>query len=70
MSQLFASGGQNIEVSVSASVLPMNMIFYRTDWFDLLAIQGTPKSPPAPQFKSINSLAFSLLYDPTLAPNI
>ena len=47
MSQLFASGGQRIRVSASASVLPMNI----QDWFplgctrfDLLAIQGTLKS--------------------------
>ena len=31
MSQLFASGGQNIRVSASASVLPMNI----QDWFPL-----------------------------------
>ena len=31
MSQLFTSGGQNIEVSVSTSVLPMNT----QDWFPL-----------------------------------
>ena len=31
MSQFFASGGQNIGVSVSASVLPMNI----QDWFPL-----------------------------------
>ena len=31
MSQLFASGGQRIEVSASASVLPMNI----QDWFPL-----------------------------------
>ena len=36
------------------------------DWLDLLAIQGTLKSPPTPQFKSINSLALSFLYGPTL----
>ena len=40
MSQLFASRGQRIGVSASASVLPMN----RMDWFYLLAIQGTLKS--------------------------
>ena len=33
MSQLFASGGQNVGVSVSASVLPMNI----QDWLDLLS---------------------------------
>ena len=44
MSQCFASGSQSIEVS--ASVLPMNipLISLRTDWFDLLAVQGTLKS--------------------------
>ena len=40
MSQLFASGGQNIGVSASTSVLPMNI----QDWLDLLAVQGTLKS--------------------------
>ena len=33
---------------------------------DLLAVQGTLKSPPTPQFKSINSSALSLLHSPTL----
>ena len=45
MSQLFASGGQNI--GASASGLPMDilgLISYRIDWFDLLAVQGTLKS--------------------------
>ena len=36
------------------------------DWFDLLAVQGTLRSPPTPQFKNINSLTLGLLYDPTL----
>ena len=31
------------------------------DWLDLLAAQGTQESSPTPQFKSINSLALSLL---------
>ena len=69
MSQLFASGGQSIGASVSASVLPMNysgLISFRIDWFDLLALQGTLKSSPTPQFESINSLSLSLLYGPTL----
>ena len=35
MSQLFTSGGQNIGVSASPSVLPMNL---RMDWLDLLAV--------------------------------
>ena len=44
-SQLFTSGGQNIGASASALVLPMNIqVSFRTDWFDLLAFQGTLKS--------------------------
>ena len=46
MSQLFASGGQSIGVSASASVLPKysGLISFGIDWFDLLAVQGTLKS--------------------------
>ena len=49
MSQLFASGGQNIGASASASAfIPSNeysgLISYKIDWFDLLAVQGTLKS--------------------------
>ena len=45
MSQLFASGGQSIGVSASATVLPVNIqISFRMDWLDLLAVQGTLKS--------------------------
>ena len=40
MNQFFASGGQSIRASASASVLPMNI----QDWFDLLAVQRTLKS--------------------------
>ena len=69
MSQLFASGGQRIGVSASTSVLPMHnpgLISFRMDWLDLFAAQGTLESSPTPQFKSINSLAHSFLYSPTL----
>ena len=66
MSQLFASGGQNI--SVSASVLPVNI----QGWFPL-GLTGLislyPRDFPeslAPQFQSISSLVLSLLYDPAL----
>ena len=38
------------------------------DWFDLLAVQGTLKSPPAAQFENIKSLVLSLLYGPTFTP--
>ena len=50
MSQFFASGSQNIGVSASASVLPMNI----------------QESSPTPQFKSTNFSALSLLYGPNL----
>ena len=46
MSQFFASGGQSIEVSASASALSMNisgLVSFRVDWLDLLAVQGTLK---------------------------
>ena len=69
MSQFFALGGQSIEVSVSASALPMNI----QDWFPL-RLTGSPccprdsqESSPAPQFKSISSSALSFLYGRTLA---
>ena len=47
MSQFFASGGQSIGVSASASLLSSEysgLISFRMDWLDLLAIQGTLKS--------------------------
>ena len=48
MGQFFTSGGLTIGVSASISVLPMNiqteLISFRMDWLDLLAVQGTLKS--------------------------
>ena len=48
MSQLFASGGQSIGVSVFLNVSPTaehpGLISFRMDWLDLLAVQGTLKS--------------------------
>src|SRR5574337_243321 len=57
--------------SFSFSISPSNeysgLISFRTDWLDLLAVQGdSQESSPTPQFKSINSSALSLLYSPTL----
>ena len=68
VSQFFTSGGQSIGVSASASVLPVNsgLISFRMDWLYLLAVQGTLKSPPKPQFKSINSSVLGFLYSVTL----
>ena len=61
----FESGGHSIGVSASSSVLPMNI----QGWF-LLGLTGlisccprdSQESSPAPQFKSINSSALSLVY--------
>ena len=47
MSQFFASGGQSIGVSASASVLTVNvpdLISFRMDWLDLFAAHRTLKS--------------------------
>ena len=56
--------------SFSFNVSPSNkhpgLISFRMDWLDLLAVQGTLKSSPTPQFKSINSSALSFLHSPTL----
>ena len=37
-----------------------------TDWFDLLAVQGTLESSPASQFESVSASVLNLLYGPTL----
>ena len=56
--------------SFNFSISPSNehpgLVSFRMDWLDLLAVQGTLESSPTPQFKSINSLALSFLYSPTL----
>ena len=68
MSWLFASGGQSFGASASATDLPMNI----QGWFPLgltgLILRSKDLSRVffSPQSKSINSLAFGLLYDPTL----
>ena len=63
MSQLFASGGQSIGVSASASVLPMNT----QDWSPLgWTVWISLWSSPTPQFKNINSSVLSFLYSLTL----
>ena len=56
--------------SFSFSIHPFNeysgLISFSIDWFDLLAGQGTLKSPPIPQLNIINSSVLSFLYNPTL----
>ena len=69
MSQSFASCGQSIGISASASFLP------KKSRANLLqnGLVGSPCSPrdsqessPTPQFKSINSSALSFFYSPVL----
>ena len=53
--------------SISALNEYLGLISFKIDWFDLLAVQGTLKSLSfSRNTESINSLALSLLYDPTL----
>ena len=56
--------------SFSFNISPSNehpgLIAFRMDCLDLLAVQGTGKSSPTPQFKSINFSALSFLHSPTL----
>ena len=81
VSQFFTPGGQSIGVSVSASVLPINIqdlfplgttgwISSPTGEFPLgwtgCSLRDAQESSPTPQFKSINSLALSFLHSPTL----
>ena len=69
MSQLFAWGGQSTWVSALASFLPKKSQGWApsqwTGWI-FLQSKGLSESCPTPQFKSINSLALSLLHRPTL----
>ena len=69
MSRLFASGGQSIGASASASILPMNI----QDWFPLgltglisLHSKGISRVISNITFKSIHSSALSFPYGPTL----
>ena len=56
--------------SFSFSISPSNeysgLISFMMDWLDLLSVQGTLKSLLQHQFESINSLALSFIYSPTL----
>ena len=68
-SRLFASGGQSVGASASASVLPKSI----HGWFPLgltglisLLSWDSQEYSPTPQFQGINSSVLSLLYGPTL----
>ena len=56
----------SLNLSFSPSKEHPGLVSFRMDWLDLLAVQGTLKSPPAPLFKSINSLVLSFLHSQTL----
>ena len=66
MSQLFASGGHSTGVSALASVLPKNTQNWSPLGWTGCTSWDSQESSPAPQSKSINSLAFSFLHSPTL----
>ena len=68
VSQFFASGGQSIGVSASASVLPMNIqdISFRVDWLDLLTVQGTLKSLLQHHSSKASILQHSASFSPIL----
>ena len=69
MSRLFASDGQSIGVLASASAIPVNIQgSFPLGLTGLISLQSKGlirESSPAPEFKSINSLALNLLYGPT-----
>ena len=69
MSQLFASGGQNIGVSASTSVFPVNIQDWSplgwTGWISLHS-RGLSRVFSNTTVQNINSLVLSFLYGPTL----
>ena len=52
--------------SISPSSEYSVLIFFRMDWFDLVAVENSQQFSPASQFKTISSLALSLVYGPNL----
>ena len=52
--------------TISPSSEYSGLISFRIEWFDFLSPRDSQESSPAAQLKSINSLALSLLYGPTL----
>ena len=54
---------QSFSFNISPSSEYLGLIYFRMDWLDLLAVQGTLKeSSPTPHFKSINSSVLNRLY--------
>ena len=56
----------SFSLSTSPSSQYSGLISFWMDWLDLPAFQGTLKSSPTPQFKSINSSVLSFLFSPTI----
>ena len=56
----------HLSFSINPSSEYSELISFRIDRSDLLVVEGTQDSSPVPQFKSINSLALTLHYGPTL----
>ena len=69
MSQLFASGDQNIGISALASVLPINIQDWSplgwTGWISSCP-RDSQESSLTPQLKSTNSSVLNFLYSPIL----
>ena len=61
MSCLFVSGAKVLELQLQHQSFHrvFRVDFLRTDWFDLLDVQGTLESSLAPQFESSDSSALS-----------
>ena len=55
-----------LQVSISPSNEYSGLISFRMYWSNLLAVQETLESSPAPWFKSINSLVLNFLSGPAL----
>ena len=66
MSQLFTWGGQSTGVSALASFLSKKSQGWSPSEWSPCSPRDSQESSPTPQFKSINSLALSLLHSPTL----
>ena len=54
----------SFSLSISPSIVYPGLVSFRMDWLDLLVVQGTRKSSPAPQFKNNSSSVLSFLHSP------